>query len=333
LDKLLELHQAGAAIFLHLEIPTRYSVVETDNPGMPDHLLHTKMLLFDRSDGAAELWVGSHNWTGRALSGLNIEATLVVQLSREERLYQQVASFLDTVRESHCLAFDENLMEWYRWLQRNRGEKTSPLVRVGARVPEALEGQKLTIFGKAEGDLAAFPAVDGRLWCDVVSQSEKKRIVYRAEVLDSGFLEGSTRERAGGMEFDKRFHAYRISKKWPKVQGPAKPSKSRVRANAWHVTLQILNPDPSIRGVFSVEQSERWKPDPSREELRGLDDWFLSELGDDGAKPLVLGPNVERSAAMLKGAAHALEGADLDLSGLLDEESDVLVVRRVLDRD
>ncbi len=41
----------------------------------PPALLHAKMLLFWMPDGTAELWVGSHDWTKRALLGLNVEAS------------------------------------------------------------------------------------------------------------------------------------------------------------------------------------------------------------------------------------------------------------------
>jgi hypothetical protein len=38
------------------------------------------MLLFWSKDRTAELWVGSHNWTNRAILGLNVEASLVIRV-------------------------------------------------------------------------------------------------------------------------------------------------------------------------------------------------------------------------------------------------------------
>jgi len=52
------------------------------------------MLLFWANDGAAELWVGSHNWTKRALLGLNVEASLVLRLTMSSPLFAAAADYL-----------------------------------------------------------------------------------------------------------------------------------------------------------------------------------------------------------------------------------------------
>ena len=83
---------------------------------VPPHLLHPKVLLFNANDGGAELWVGSHNWTARALTGVNIEGSLVIRLQRDAELYVRVAEFLDDVRH-RCQAFDAAATDYYKWLQ------------------------------------------------------------------------------------------------------------------------------------------------------------------------------------------------------------------------
>jgi phosphatidylserine/phosphatidylglycerophosphate/cardiolipin synthase-like enzyme len=60
----------------------------------PPALLHAKMLLFSGADGTAELWVGSHNWTKRALLGLNVEASLVVRLKDSSPLFTAASNYL-----------------------------------------------------------------------------------------------------------------------------------------------------------------------------------------------------------------------------------------------
>jgi hypothetical protein len=61
--------------------------------------------LFDYPEEPDELWVGSHNWTARALTGVNIEASLRVRLTSDSKLYADAANFLTEIR-AHCVPFD-----------------------------------------------------------------------------------------------------------------------------------------------------------------------------------------------------------------------------------
>lgn len=42
-------------------------------------MLHSKVVYTDHSDGACTVYVGSHNWTGNALNGVNCEASVRVE--------------------------------------------------------------------------------------------------------------------------------------------------------------------------------------------------------------------------------------------------------------
>ena len=77
IDALAALVRNQAHVLLYCEdIPT----YEADGGKEPPYLLHTKMLLFWSRNNPAELWVASHNWTPRAIFGLNVESSLVVEL-------------------------------------------------------------------------------------------------------------------------------------------------------------------------------------------------------------------------------------------------------------
>jgi HKD family nuclease len=111
---------AGANVYLYLLNPN-------PQPGelkskVPPHLLHPKQLLFDYKDEPAELWVGSHNWTARALTGVNIEASLRVRLSSDSKLYADAAAFLDAIR-ANCVPFDVTAVNYYKWLQQSDQEE------------------------------------------------------------------------------------------------------------------------------------------------------------------------------------------------------------------
>ena len=55
-------------------------------------------------DRTAELWVGSHNWTRRALIGLNIESSLLVRLTDTSSLLRDSLDYLEEVK-SICKVF------------------------------------------------------------------------------------------------------------------------------------------------------------------------------------------------------------------------------------
>ena len=110
LEALARMTSSGANVYLHLE----KLVKSKRNPhlfpyGMPPYLLHQKMLLFDYRGADAELWVGSHNWTSRAIHGPNIEASMVVTLKKTSRLYSEANSNLEAVR-GFCEPMDPNLL-------------------------------------------------------------------------------------------------------------------------------------------------------------------------------------------------------------------------------
>ncbi|MEG4588972.1 hypothetical protein QUA54_27700 [Microcoleus sp. MOSTC5] len=84
---------------------------------MANHLLHSKILLFDLPDKKASIWIGSHNWTNRALSGINIETSVEILVDRNEIIYQQVKDLLVKIKHE-CHKVNSELEEVYKNVQR-----------------------------------------------------------------------------------------------------------------------------------------------------------------------------------------------------------------------
>src|SRR5690606_10062285 len=116
---------------------------------------HTKLLLFDNDDGTAEIWVGSHNWTQRALIGPNIEASVVMRVEQGSPIYDRVARMLDFI-QSQCEPYRPELLEEYKKLQRQQAEgvgrvRTPVIDLQGANLLNL--GDAITIFGAVSDDL------------------------------------------------------------------------------------------------------------------------------------------------------------------------------------
>lgn len=84
---------------------------------MANHLLHSKIILFELPDGQASIWIGSHNWTDRALSGINIETSIEILVDRNNRIYQEVKKLLADIK-NQCHKVNPQLEEVYKNIQR-----------------------------------------------------------------------------------------------------------------------------------------------------------------------------------------------------------------------
>ena len=86
-------------------------------PHMVNHLLHSKILLFDLPNEQASIWIGSHNWTDRALSGINIETSIEILVDRNNRIYREVKKLLADIK-NQCHKINPQLEEVYKNIQR-----------------------------------------------------------------------------------------------------------------------------------------------------------------------------------------------------------------------
>jgi len=279
-DRLEELEAAGAEVYLHLERTTSASSWEGPVPRMPNGLMHTKLVLFDLPDDKASLWCGSHNWTSRGLGGMNIEASLVLDIDQGCDLYNAVASFLEEVRDEHCERFDPKLVEWYRWLQKDRSERTTRVVRFRSPTPTVYSDETVTLFGDRLKDLKPLPAVTDTLLVEVLEAAGSARTVYVAEVLDKGKLEGAD-PSAGGLTFDNRHHGFRSGRVVPDLLPKAAPASGRVATAKFYVTLHLLYEADDVVRTRPPMTLRRWDSDPERLALRRLDRWYLDGFTED----------------------------------------------------
>ena len=81
------------------------------------NLLHSKILLFDLPNNLASIWIGSHNWTDRALLGKNIETSLELSLDRNSDIYKEVKVLLSRIK-SDCHRIIPNSKRIYDNTQR-----------------------------------------------------------------------------------------------------------------------------------------------------------------------------------------------------------------------
>lgn len=236
IDKLAQLASQGANMFLHLWQlkPQRGFNI----PGLPPHLLHSKILLFDLPDDKAELWVGSHNWTQRAISGPNIESSLLLRLDNSSLIYSQAALLLDDIRDNLCTRLDPNRLEYYKRLQGSKDEEQAWVIELEGQDVNRLEGTSITIFGTDEADLTHMKIVGGQLVVSLTDSSTFEQHNYDAIILQSGQLRAAN-PAAGGITFDARRFAFRYQRTLAVLEPEIQPDVSVLNSSRYFVTVQL----------------------------------------------------------------------------------------------
>lgn len=156
IDRLNALVAKGGDVRLHLK-KISGNTETCPAPDMPPYLLHTKLLLFDLPGDEAELWVGSHNWTQRALEGPNLEASLVLRIKKDSPLYRQASEMLEYIHDL-CTPFDPTAVEYYKQLQQSlRDDPPVRVIECEGKQIQHLENTGIAVFSDFADDIGDLP--------------------------------------------------------------------------------------------------------------------------------------------------------------------------------
>jgi len=255
IDALAALVRDGAHVRLFCEDITTY---RADGKKELPFLLHTKFLLFLNRDKTAELWVGSHNWTNRALIGLNIESSLVIQMKDSSRLFFEAVEYLDKVKNV-CEVFDLNRVEFYKELQQNIDERTVPVIEVEASTADSLSGMEISIFGTDDQDLKELGTVRRKVFLSATeNDGSESEFVYPARIVQTGEL-NSANPASGRLDFSPRRYAFRSGRRLPELLQKSNVGRNLVNSARYYVTLQLAEPDNSLKFEYPRGRSATWE--------------------------------------------------------------------------
>jgi len=213
IDVLDQLAGNKANLLLHLR--KIEGDTEIKNTGMPTNLLHSKVLLFDMPDGTAELWVGSHNWTRRALDNINLEASLVLKISQQTKLYQSVINELKNTKDL-CTSFNRKDVEYYKWLQGLN--ETKPLIELEGEDADKLRESEIAIFGTDKSEFNSINKLGTKLSISVINPSSQKEYVYSAVVTTASDSRVGILNIATGVSNSKQRYVLRRNRSFPKLE-------------------------------------------------------------------------------------------------------------------
>jgi hypothetical protein len=285
-DELNRISKNGGNIYLHLLKPNpQKGELKTK---MPPHLMHAKTLLFDLDESYAELWIGSHNWTARALTGLNIEVSNVISMKSVSDLYQAAQDLLNSIRSS-CVPFDSNLVDYYKWLQGQDIENVDWIVDLYGNNADRLARERITLFMISKTDYQSLKKVDKNIKLFVQDRSSGRIFLYDAQVKDTGYVTGS------GLDYDDRLYAFHSGRATPLIEGPAAPPATTIKKSKYWATVEVGLGTPSelpkfdSSDFFALPAHDRWMikvKDPFEDRVNDEDRHFFKK----SKKPLIQRP-------------------------------------------
>jgi hypothetical protein len=259
IDALASLKQVGVDVCLHLVSTTGKSEIE-DSTGMPNHLMHSKVVVFDYDGRDSVVWVGSHNGTFRALDGINFECTLAVETNQGSELYREVLAHLTEIRAA-CQQFNMDLIEHYRFLQGSKLENAVSVMEFENGNDQPLTtGEEITVFNMSKEDMRSFKTIDTSVYVSIHGREE---ILYSARVVQTG--ETPT---VANQSFGVRRYADRYKADLPVLLGATSVTKAMYKKGTYFAIVKIENRLDASCHFLEIPAQSAWVNLPKTVNIR-----------------------------------------------------------------
>jgi hypothetical protein len=259
IDALASLKQAGVDVCLHLVSTTGKSEIE-DSTGMPNHLMHSKVVVFDYDGRDSVVWVGSHNGTFRALDGINFECTLAVETSQTSGLYREVLEHLTDIRAA-CQQFNLDLIEHYRFLQGGKMENAVSVMEFeNGNDQPLINDEEITVFNMSKEDMRSFKTIDTSVYVSIHGQEE---ILYSARVVQTG--ETPT---VANQSFGVRRYADRNKADLPVLLGATAVTKAMYKKGSYFAIVKVENRLDATCHLLELPTKSAWVDLPKNVNIR-----------------------------------------------------------------
>jgi len=259
IDALASLKQVGVDVCLHLVSTTGKSEIE-DSTGMPNHLMHSKVVVFDYPGRDSAIWVGSHNGTFRALDGINFECTLAVETSQGSELYCEVLAHLAEIRAA-CQPFKLDLIEHYRFLQGSKLENAVSVMEFENGNDQPLTtGEEITVFNMSKEDMRSFKTIDTGVYVSIHGRDE---ILYSARVVQTGETPTVVNQSFGVRRYADRYKA-----DLPVLLGATAVTKAMYKKDSYFAIVKIENRLDTTCHLLELPTKSAWVNLPKNINIR-----------------------------------------------------------------
>ncbi len=303
IDALHSLHNAGVPVNLHLVSTTGKSEID-DSTGMPNHLMHSKVIVFDYEGRDSVLWVGSHNGTFRALDGINFECTLAVHASKDSEVYQEVLDHVLVIQRA-CKPFDPKLIAHYRYLQGSKLDNAVSVMEFENGNDQPLQvGDEISVFNMSRDDLRSFKTIDTEV---IVSLHGSREILYEAKVSQTGET-----PVLKSQSFSDRRYADRYRAELPVLLGKTPVTPAMYKRGTYFSIVKILKQIDTSFHLLEIPTQSAWVDVPTVEVLQ------CSRVDDEISPKRVMRSIKPRGLKFKVPAFEELEICSMDLDASPD---------------
>ena len=218
IDYLARFKKDGANIFLHnYELVNNRENSDILQAAKIPYLLHSKIILFVMHE-EVEIWLGSHNFTRRAISGLNIESSFIVRTNKSTSLYKDVDRYLEFIKKN-CIEFDLQDIEFYKKLQGDADDTGEWVLElIGKNVLDLKQNKAVTLLGLDNEDtknrMIDSLRTDSILYLHILDVEKDEEYVYKSKIRQIGDL-NSNIEKSTDMDFYNRKLILKIANLFP----------------------------------------------------------------------------------------------------------------------
>lgn len=275
-DSLASLATKKSHIYLYCEDITTYSEWGQKEPAS---LIHSKMLLFWYADGTAELWVGSHNWTNRAILGLNVESSVILKLRHSAPIFVEAIEYLAKIK-AVSERFDLDSVAFYKHLQGKMSKQDiSSVIELEGHNAGNLDDLTITFFGTDADDVKEIRTLGSEVYVSVCDPDSNREHFYPASILHLGFLSAAD-PAAAGISFEPRPYAFRMGRRLPYLRPKEIVDQNILNTAQYFVTLRLGQIDSNLVAEPVPIRTAAWERvnDQSSPLVRRLDASTLGTL-------------------------------------------------------
>jgi len=214
------------------------------------------MFLIDLRADEAELWIGSHNWTLRALAGPNVECSLILTMPRKHQLYSDARQFLEQCRIL-CSPFDPARLAEYKLLQAGQGK--DPVIEMEGKNVAKLNQSVIAIYGTDPRDYRELNTVGRDVAVELSDSGTGQPYLYSANIISASEGEATNPNAAGHAVTKPLRYAFRVGRRLAVLEPAALPPASVVQSAEYWALVELNELQRGMRAYDPVAE-KRWVP-------------------------------------------------------------------------
>jgi hypothetical protein len=238
IDYLAKFKHFGSNILLHnYEIKINSKNYELEEKKKVSYLLHSKIILFEMPDNNVEIWLGSHNFTQRAILGVNIESSFIVKSNKDSKIYKDVLDYLTFIKDN-CVVFDVNDVDFYKKLQGQQEEDSAKWVLelVGKNVDNLVEEKTIQLLGVGNNDIG--DTLGKEIIIQILDVDNGKEYIYEAKIIQAGEIDPQN-PKSLEIEFSARRYAVRGEDKLPYLKQEKEIDSAILIKHNYFINLEV----------------------------------------------------------------------------------------------